>query len=82
VVPLRTFPAGNGARAHGARAKAGTQSFFLSFTVDLRDRRMVEVDGVGFIAAALCCALLRAGSLARLTHILSEAVRLVSESPS
>jgi hypothetical protein len=31
VVPLRTFPAGNGARAHGARAKAGTQSFFLSF---------------------------------------------------
>jgi hypothetical protein len=30
VVPLRTFPAGNGARAHGARAKAGTQSFFLS----------------------------------------------------
>jgi hypothetical protein len=31
VIPLRTFPAGNGARAHGARAKAGTQSFFLSF---------------------------------------------------
>ena len=31
VIPLRTFPAGNGARAHGARAKAGAQSFFLSF---------------------------------------------------
>jgi hypothetical protein len=31
VVPLRTLTAGNGARAHGARAKAGTQYFFLSF---------------------------------------------------
>jgi hypothetical protein len=31
VVPLCTLTAGNGARAHGARAKAGAQSFFLSF---------------------------------------------------
>jgi hypothetical protein len=32
VVPLRTLTAGNGARAHGARAKAGTQYFFRSST--------------------------------------------------
>jgi hypothetical protein len=31
VVPLRTLAAGNGTRAHGARAKADTQYFFLSF---------------------------------------------------
>ncbi len=31
MVPLRTLTAGDGARAHGARAKAGTQYFFLSF---------------------------------------------------
>jgi hypothetical protein len=31
VIPLCTLTAANGARAHGARAKAGAQSFFLSF---------------------------------------------------
>jgi hypothetical protein len=31
VVPLRTLTSGNCARAHGARAKAGTRYFFLSF---------------------------------------------------
>jgi hypothetical protein len=31
VIPLCTTTAGNGARAHGARAKAGTPYFFLSF---------------------------------------------------
>jgi hypothetical protein len=33
VVPLRTLTAGNDARAHGARAKAGTQYFFLFFQI-------------------------------------------------
>ncbi len=33
----RTHTAGNGARAHGARAKAGAKSFFLSFRRDTPD---------------------------------------------
>jgi hypothetical protein len=31
MLPHRMHTAGNGARAHGARAKAGAKSFFLSF---------------------------------------------------
>jgi hypothetical protein len=31
MIPQRIHTAGNGARAHGARAKAGAKSFFLSF---------------------------------------------------
>ena len=33
VVPHRTNAAGNGARAHGVRAKVGAKSFFLSFNI-------------------------------------------------
>jgi hypothetical protein len=46
VVPLRTLTAGNGARAHGARAKAGTQYFFLSFFHDCVDAAVSDCVGV------------------------------------
>jgi hypothetical protein len=32
-LPASIHTAGNGARAHGARAKAGAKSFFLSFSI-------------------------------------------------
>ncbi len=38
VVPLYILTAGNGARAHGARAKASAQSFFLSVCCRYREQ--------------------------------------------